>query len=125
MRTRKTTTKNCQRCGTPFEARDRRAKLCPGRCVQAHEAEYSRRARASWTEERRRASVMTGCAIASGKLVRQPCEVCGKRDSVAHHDDYAQPLDIRWLCRSHHKQHHLKFGPGLNAFAQPSIGAKS
>jgi hypothetical protein len=23
---------------------------------------------------------------------------------------------VRWLCRHHHKQHHLRFGPGKNAF---------
>jgi hypothetical protein len=54
-------------------------------------------------------------AIRSGKLMRLPCEVCGAAKVDAHHDDYARPLDIRWLCRSHHKDHHSKFGPGKNA----------
>jgi hypothetical protein len=100
----------CQRCGKPFEARTRRAKICPGRCYRAHEAESSKRARALYSEERRRASVLTGCAIASGLLVRQPCEVCGcgRRKADAHHDDYSRPLEVRWLCRSHHRQHHVR-----------------
>jgi len=45
-------------------------------------------------------------AIQQGLLTRQPCEVCGKPDANAHHDNYAHPLDVRWLCPSHHKRHH-------------------
>lgn len=47
-------------------------------------------------------------AIKSGKLVRQPCEVCGVPKSEAHHDDYSKPLDVRWLCRTHHVEHHKR-----------------
>ena len=46
-------------------------------------------------------------AIEMGRLVRQPCEVCGTAKTEAHHDDYARPFDVRWLCRLHHAQHHL------------------
>lgn len=47
-------------------------------------------------------------AIKCGKLTRQPCEVCGADSPVeAHHDDYSKPLEVRWLCQYHHKEHHL------------------
>lgn len=49
-------------------------------------------------------------AISSGALVRQPCEVCGEAKVDAHHDDYTKPLDVRWLCKPHHREHHAKFG---------------
>lgn len=62
-----------------------------------------------------RAWSATGKAIRAGKLIRLSCEVCGAAEAQAHHDDYSKPLDIRWLCRSHHKLHHSQFGPGLNA----------
>jgi hypothetical protein len=26
----------------------------------------------------------------------------------AHHDDYARPLDVTWLCRRHHQQRHAE-----------------
>lgn len=53
-----------------------------------------------------RARAITGNAIRDGQLIRQPCEVCGERVTDAHHDDYAKPLDVRWLCRTHHAEHH-------------------
>ena len=44
-------------------------------------------------------------AIQTGALVPQPCEVCGGA-AEAHHEDYAKPLDVRWLCRPHHMAEH-------------------
>jgi hypothetical protein len=44
-------------------------------------------------------------ALRSGKLVKGPCEVggdCAGRIE-AHHDDYARPLTVRWVCKRHHR----------------------
>lgn len=38
-----------------------------------------------------------------GKLRPQPCEVCGETKVEKHHDDYSKPLQVRWLCRTHHR----------------------
>ena len=46
-------------------------------------------------------------AVRDGHLVKQPCEVCNDTNSEGHHDDYSKPLQVRWLCDFHHKQHHL------------------
>ena len=54
-------------------------------------------------------------ALRKKLLVRQPCEECGAEKAEAHHDDYAKPLEVRWLCRSHHRQHHAKHGEAPNA----------
>lgn len=45
-------------------------------------------------------------AIAAGRLVQQPCEDCGATPTQGHHDDYAKPLTVRWLCASCHSKHH-------------------
>lgn len=44
-------------------------------------------------------------AIKRGVLAREDCEVCGA-PAEAHHDDYSQPLDVRWLCKQHHEEEH-------------------
>jgi len=54
-----------------------------------------------------RVRALTRSYIKAGKLIKQPCEVCGYDKYVeAHHDDYDKPMDIRWLCRNHHREHH-------------------
>lgn len=45
-------------------------------------------------------------AINRGDLVVEPCEVCGDKTVDAHHDDYSDHMNIRWLCRKHHSEHH-------------------
>lgn len=56
--------------------------------------------------EKNFARVSVNNAIRDGRLFKQPCEVCGDPDSEGHHDDYSKPLDVRWLCDAHHKEHH-------------------
>lgn len=49
-------------------------------------------------------------AIRSGELVRGRCEQENEGDCSGriegHHDDYSKPLDVRWLCVSHHRRFH-------------------
>lgn len=54
-----------------------------------------------------RANYAVTNAIRDGRLVRGSCEVCGSAKVHAHHDDYGKPLVVRWLCRRHHREHHL------------------
>jgi DNA-binding XRE family transcriptional regulator/ribosomal protein S27AE len=57
---------------------------------------------------RSEASNAVARAIRSGELIRaRSCERCGSGVHViAHHDDYAKPLDVRWLCRKCHVHWH-------------------
>lgn len=47
-------------------------------------------------------------AVKGGRLIRQPCEVCGAAKVEGHHDDYSKPLAVRWLCPTHHDEHHAR-----------------
>jgi len=50
---------------------------------------------------------VTNTYIKNGWLIRQPCEICATDINVeAHHDDYSKPIDVRWLCKIHHAEHH-------------------
>ena len=56
-----------------------------------------------------RAHQLVSAALADGRLVKQPCEVCGTTLRVtSHHEDYRRPFVINWLCRSHHQRRHAQ-----------------
>lgn len=61
---------------------------------------------------------LTGNAVRDGRLEKSyVCETC-KNESKnihGHHDDYALPLVVRWLCPPCHKQWHIDNGEGKNA----------
>lgn len=62
-----------------------------------------------------RAHQMVGYALRSGRLFPEPCAECGESHSThAHHDDYAKPLNIRWLCPPCHSAWHQKNGEAIN-----------
>lgn len=63
-------------------------------------AEYS-----SQFPKRRNAQGKLRRAVLAGKIQPLPCFVCGEK-AEAHHPDYDRPLDVMWLCSSHHKQTH-------------------
>lgn len=42
---------------------------------------------------------------------KQTCRICGNLKSEAHHDDYAKPYDVIWLCRKHHIIRHIHYMP--------------
>jgi hypothetical protein len=45
-------------------------------------------------------------AVKAGELDKESCEVCGVEAVDAHHDQYDEPLRVRWLCRRHHTRLH-------------------
>ena len=71
-------------------------------------AESHKGSKRKWMErhpERRKANILVGNALRSGKLNRQPCWCCGEK-AQAHHPDYSRPLDVVWLCSTHHTEAH-------------------
>ena len=55
---------------------------------------------------KRAAHIAVGNGLRDGKLYKSPCEICGNPVAHAHHDDYSKPLDVRWLCTTHHTEWH-------------------
>jgi endogenous inhibitor of DNA gyrase (YacG/DUF329 family) len=85
----------CVRCGDEIPAsRTAKATCCSERCRDA-------------LNERRlmhiKCRALTNYAVKTGRLLRQPCEICGTEDVEAHHVDYFDPLNVRWLCFVHHR----------------------
>ena|SRR5688572_15924507 len=100
----------CKNCGSH---KDGRCKEClkaykranADRILPQQRAQARRHRRAH--PEKEWARTMTRQAIAAGRLIPGPCEVCGTADVQAHHDDYGQPLAVRWMCFAHHRAHHV------------------
>ena len=77
-----------------------------------------KRAQKKWLNSnpiKRAVHIQTGNAIRDGKLIKEPCESCGEKIVHAHHDDYAKPLDVRWLCSKCHEKWHKENGEALNS----------
>jgi len=58
--------------------------------------------------EKQKAHRIYSNEVKKGNIIKGSCEVCGKKKVDAHHDDYSKPLDVRYLCRLHHMEHHSK-----------------
>lgn len=85
----------CERCGDAIPVtRTLSAKTCSTKCRDAlnERALMHRKCRA-----------LSNYAVKVGRLVRQPCELCGSPDVEMHHVDYFEPLNVQWLCFLHHR----------------------
>lgn len=58
--------------------------------------------------EKNNARSLVSGALKRGDLIKKPCEICGDKEVQGHHPDYSKPLDVRWLCKKHHQEHHNK-----------------
>lgn len=97
--------RNCPDCGEPLQAPSgARVRCCE--CSRA------------WSDKIAPAQRAATKAMKLGQLVRQPCEICGDTAVQAHHDDYSKPLDVRWLCRSHHVGLHKAQARLIRAFVE-------
>ena len=128
-------TKKCKRCGTekPFDSfyqSDSSCKECRKLLVRKYRdinsekiKEYDReRGKLQHRKDRcvintriRRGDVdgymsahsKVSRALKHGLIVREPCCMCGSKEKIhAHHDDYLKPLEVMWLCVTHHKSRH-------------------
>lgn len=56
--------------------------------------------------EKYRARVSLNNAVRDGRVLKLPCNVCGSLVVEGHHRDYRKPLDVVWLCKTHHLEEH-------------------
>jgi hypothetical protein len=87
---------------TPEQKREKIARRDPARVREQDRRKMARRRREGTPEQKQR--IVARAAVRG--LERQPCEVCGEPKTHAHHEDYSQPLMVRWLCRPHHEERH-------------------
>lgn len=71
-------------------------KIAHARALKAQKLKFSNKYKARNTVNN---------AVRDGRLVQQPCLICGET-AEAHHPDYSRPLDVVWLCDKHHREAH-------------------
>lgn len=99
----------CRACARK-DAHLRMGKIMSDPSFQAMERERHRNKAAIYraaNDIRLAARARVQKAVRNKILIPLPCEICGANKTEAHHDDYQKPLDVRWLCREHHKQLHM------------------
>jgi hypothetical protein len=69
--------------------------------VSKDNTRYTKRFRARHPEKAR-AHDKVKHALRMGYIARTACVVCGNPKSEGHHERYDKPLEVIWLCRTHH-----------------------
>jgi len=99
--------KPCSKCRKDNDRTNQRyCKACHAAYMREHRPKHSQ----LHPEARAKANcrAYANVYLKRGLLVRGPCHVCGATSSQMHHEDYAKPLEIRWLCRICHLDLHRK-----------------
>ena len=88
-----------------------RAKQAKWRILNRPDPDAVKRGQHRWScvnKNKRNAELRVARAVRAGVIIKSPCEKCGYQPAQAHHDDYSQPLNVRWLCVKHHNEHHVE-----------------
>lgn len=107
-----------------YKEYDRKRAMLPHRVEARNEylssdrgKEVSTRLKKQWNLDhpiQRAANVMVGNALRDRRMFKpKKCSECGKETSrlEGHHDDYAYPLSVRWLCSTCHHDWHKNNEP--------------
>ena len=97
-------TDKCSKCEKPKQLESQRYCL---KCKNAYMREW-RKSHPLNDEQRLKSNCRryTNIYRERGLLKDKPCLVCGSEKVEAHHIDYKQPLNVRWLCHKDHLELH-------------------
>jgi DNA-directed RNA polymerase subunit RPC12/RpoP len=112
----------CPKCGKEYESHYKK-----GYCTECKNA-YARENRPEYNELRLINKIKgivrskAKMAVRYGHIEKKPCEVCGSSKVEMHHDDYNKPLEVKFLCRIHHREAHKIFTPIEPILSATTIG---
>lgn len=62
--------------------------------------------------------------VKRGKIARENCAVCGDAKTFIRFSIYELPLQIRWLCKTHHREDQLNARALAGAAAAPAVSSE-
>jgi len=97
--------KRCKRCHNLYSYLKRLDNPEAMERVNRISKEWNKR-----NKEKRVAYSKVYYAIQKGTLIKPSrCEICGRSGRIeAHHEDYAEPYEVKWLCPLCHSELHYK-----------------
>ena len=111
-----------------YKEYERSRAILPHRVLAREEYEKTEEGKASTAKAKRKwakrnpikrmASHVVNNAVRDGKIIKPcNCSDCNSEPTRlhGHHDDYAYPLVVRWLCPGCHNKWHKLNGEGLNS----------
>lgn len=107
-----------------YQEYDKQRAMHPNRVKMREEYQKTRPGKASlarankkWLANnvvKRAAHIILGNGVRDGEILKpKKCTECGSvRKIHGHHDDYKEPLNVRWLCSNCHIKWHKENGEG-------------
>lgn len=113
----------CGKCGAPHQRRGRQGLVSLCSACHCESTKQWRTTHQPSAEQRLKANARSYAKtyLKRGHLHKEPCEVCGDENVEMHHDDYSKPLQVRWLCRRCHLDHHHGADGGAVADAAAAL----
>lgn len=108
--------KTCEICKSIYKSAWDNSKTCSSKeCKREKHASTMRSIMKNGGRKRRRNRIKTNEPLKykawkmSRYIDKKPCEVCGSEEKIhRHHEDYAKPLEVNFLCEKHHLEIHGK-----------------
>jgi hypothetical protein len=97
----------CSKCGGDLGDRYGKQRYCLS-CHAAYMREHRPKHRELSLEAKKKANCRSYANVYQrrGVLLKQPCVRCGCPTAEKHHPDYDKPLEVIWMCRECHLEHH-------------------
>lgn len=97
----------CSRCRGPRNRKGQRyCRACHAAYMRENRVPYAKMSPEA--QKKSKARAYANVYKLRGIINRNSCFLCNSTNAEMHHENYDEPLNVIWLCRSCHLEHHSK-----------------